>query len=210
MIPTRCLIATCCFCLTPFANAVPGLQQTPQEVELTIGSSTHLLPEGVTTMLRVNGRAMPVKVVRRAAQVVQIDDFSFHYPDGFSLLSSSHSESPSSASWMLKGKSCQLTVHRKEKGATFDFLVDHMAKFYAGLANVSGLREQQVDVYFGGKSVRGVRFLMKSKGEGLNYQEYFQLPVRSSQSNYFLIIHAKPGNQEAERAKSLIGATLKE
>lgn len=192
------------------ANAAPsGYQEVPSEIELTIGRAKHTIAEGVTTTLRVNGRDLPVKVTRRPAKKLKVDNFSFSYPSSFIQLSSASAGDPESASWMLKGKTCQITVHRKAKSTTLSFLANHMAEFYEGLSDVSDLRRASATLTIRGKRESGVRFLMETRREGLTFHDYFQLPVSSSRYSYFLVIHASLGDSSEEQARSMIGSTLR-
>lgn len=183
-----------------------GYKQAPQEVELTIDGRSHLLVEGKAARIEVNGRTVSARVVRRPANALKIDKFSFNYPSGFTLLKSQ--EGAGSASWMLKGKNCQLTVHRKDKNTTLEYLTEHMAQFYKGISDVKRVREKSVTLVCKSRTVKGVRFLMDTKREGANFQDYFQLPVKSERYNYFLVVHGKPGDTEADQAKDMIASTL--
>ncbi|WP_146586804.1 hypothetical protein [Posidoniimonas polymericola] len=196
--------------LAPEAVAAPeGYEVIPSEIELTIGRSKHLVAEGVTSTVRINGRDVPVKVVRRPAKKLSVDSFSFSYPSSFTLLSSASAGDPESASWMLKGKTCQITVHRKAKSTTLSFLTDHMAEFYEGLSDVSDLSRGSATLTVRGKRQPGVRFTMKTSREGLTFHDYFQLPVSSSRYSYFLVIHSALGDSSEEQARSMIGTTLR-
>ncbi|TWT33621.1 hypothetical protein KOR34_34540 [Posidoniimonas corsicana] len=208
----RRLLQMLCISLTtacaPSAQA-SGYEAAPSEVELTIGRTKHVLVEGVSSNIQVNGRSVPVKVELQPAQRLHVDNFSFSYPTGFTVLNSASEGAPTSASWMLKGRTCQITIHRKAKGTTLNFLADHMAEFYEGLPEVSDLSRNTTRMTIGRKSVSGVRFLMKTRREGVSFQDYFQLPTPSSQYNYFLVIHAKPGDQSEQQARTMIGSTLR-
>ncbi|MCA9239545.1 MAG: hypothetical protein KDA37_05075 [Planctomycetales bacterium] len=187
--------------------AAGSYKEAPQEVELTINGEKHLLMEGQASRIEVNGRAVSARVVRRPASTLKVDRFTFTYPSSFSLLKSQDG-GDSSASWMLKGKKCQLTIHRKDKSTTLEFLTEHMSEFYKGISDVKRVREKSVSLTCGSRTVKGVRFLMDTKREGTNYQDYFQLPVKSERYNYFLVVHAKPGDTEADQAKDMLASTL--
>lgn len=186
-----------------------GFEAAPQQVQLSIGGKTHMLLEGVPTSIPVNGQSVPVEVVRQPSQIVEVDQFRFNCPSSFRLLSSSSNRDPNSASWMLRGRVSQLTIHRKDKDTSLAYLVDHMAEFYRKLSSVQDLQQKSVSLNVGGKRVPGVRFVMHARGEGKNHQDYFQLPVESDRYHYFLVIHGKPGDVEAEQARDLLGNSLR-